>query len=367
MKIKLRYGVDPDPGPHAFYWPDSPSKRKELLSVKRNHPATFESVYQCRPGKREGSIFLESDFVEYLPPSNLSAGISDPEVRNFCSRFHAIICSWDTAIEATHESDHTVGLAAGLLPCEEYHRGEDPAIYGPCEPHLDVYLLDLVRKKVQWGDLVSEFRSFNRKWTPQLHVVEKKASGIQLYQAMSSIGISIEGEPANTSKYTRAVSGTEAGSTQGWFRQWRVRTPRGAPWAEAYKVEMKDFTGDDDSEDDQVDATVHLTNYAIRSGGQIALMSSDWRPENVDKIISDQESLPDPSLAYVPPRAELLSWLQMAPEFSADPFAEHCVACLNNINGYCRVQKRRVIDLDQCEHFFARAGASDEDVRAAMA
>jgi predicted phage terminase large subunit-like protein len=353
-RLRVYYGQDPEPGPSGFYWPGSPAKRRELMSVKRNHPSSYESIYQCRPGQREGSIFLEDDFVYYRPPSNLSAGVSDPEVAAFCSKFHTIIAGWDTAMEAKHDSDFTVGIAAGLLPCSEYHRGEDLAIYGECEPHLDVYLLDLVRKKLQWGDLASEFRAFHRKWRPARHVVEKKASGIQLYQSMPAIGIDVEGVPANQSKRARAVSGTEAGSTQGWFRQHRVWLPDQVPWLSSYKTEMKDFTGDEDASDDQVDATVHLVNHAISFGGAMGLMSSEWEPDKVDSIIEDQVRQPEVRGTYIPARAELLSWIQFAPDFSDNPFSMCCAMCTNNQDGFCSVQKRNVASLDFCEHFHSK-------------
>lgn len=357
MKFRIIYGVDPDPGPHGFYWPTSPSKRREIMSVRRNHPAVFESVYQCRPGRREGVIFIEEDFRYYQPPKNLALGISDPEVAKFCAQFYAIAAGWDTAMEAESDSNHTVGMIAGLLPCSQYHRGEDSLIYGECEPHLDVYMLDRTRKKLRFGDLVAEFRSMHQKWNPNPHVVEKKGSGIQLYQSMPAVGIHVEGVSSNESKRARAINGVEAGSTQGWFKQWRVHLPHGAEWVPDYKTEMKDFTGEGDSDDDQVDATVHLTNYAIQTGTSMALTSSDWQPENVDEIMDRQESLPEITSAYVStPRFELLSWIQLAPEYASDPFADTCHKCGTQMidgqpTGYCRRWQRSVVALDTCEHF----------------
>lgn len=350
-KIKIPYGVDPDPIGGGFYAPTWPAKRKELLSVKRNHPASYESVYQCRPGRRTGAIFVEDDFQYFTGPKRLSEGISDPETAEFVSKFHSLVIGWDTAMEARSDSDHTVGVVGGFLPCAKYHRGEDPLIYGECEPHLDVYLLDLVRKKLQFGDLVAEFRAMHRKWVPLRHVVEKKGSGIQLYQSLPQIGIEVEGVAANESKRTRAIAGTEAGSTQGWFRQWRVYVPHGAAWVPEWKRELKDFTGEDDSEDDQVDGTVHLVNYAIQIGTSMAMISSDWAPDTVDQILDDQANLPEPSLSYLPPRAELLTWIQLAPEMSGDPMTEICGGCLHYQFGFCDFWRRQVVALDTCEHF----------------
>lgn len=351
MKLRVPFGVDPDPVGGGFYWPGSQSKRSELLSVKRNRPAVYESVYQCRPGRREGAIFVESDIVYYEPPKRLAMGITDPEVAAFCAKFFAIVIGWDTALEATNEADHTVGIVGGLLPCDKYHRGEDPMIFGPCEPHLDLFLLDLVRKKLQFGDLVAEFRAMHQKWSPLRHVVEKKGSGTQIYQSLPQIGIDVEGVSANESKRVRAISGSEAGSTQGWFRQWRVRLPLKAEWVPAYKVELKDFTGDDDSSDDQVDATVHLTNHTIELGGSMAMMSSDWTPELVDNNLAEQAALPEVSASYLPARAEALSWIQMAPEHAGNPFSDICGMCAHNHHDFCAKHRRKVVAFDSCELF----------------
>jgi predicted phage terminase large subunit-like protein len=350
IKLRVKYGHDPDPVGGAFYWPSSPAKRKELLSVKRNHPAAYESVYQCRPGQREGSIFLEEDFSYYVSPKRLELGVSEPEVQAFLQRFHSIVIAWDTAFESTADSDHTVGIAAGLMPCDKYHRGEDSVTFGPCEPHLDVYLLDLIRDKLDWGGLVSSFRQFNRKWAPLVNLVEKRGTGISLYQSMPAVGITVEGVQSNESKRARAVAGNEAGSVQGWFRQHRVLIPKEVSWALRYKTELKDFTGEDDADDDQVDASVHLVNYAIQQGGSFALISSDWTPERVDEIIKDQEEFQESRVAFMG-RVEMLNFIQLAPSMSENPFYGTCSMCVSNVGGYCKVQRRLVVSLDSCGQF----------------
>lgn len=357
IRLRLEYGKDPDAvitaKSGAFYWPSSQSKRKELLSVKRNNPSVYESVYQCRPGQRQGSIFLESDFAYYQQPAGLNMGVANPEVSAWLQQFHMIVAAWDTAFEATSEADHTVGIMAGLLSCEKYHNGEDPVIYGPCEPHLDVYLLDLLREKLDWGNLVARFRSFNRKWNPVVNVVEKRGTGISLYQSMPAVGIAVEGVQVTEGKRARAVDGTEAGSVQGWYRQHRVRLPLDAEWTEAYRTEMKDFTGQDDSADDQVDTSVHLINYAIQIGTGIALMPSGWSPEGVDAEFKAADEYPDFSGTTVGQlrRAEMLAWITMAPSVHEDPFYYTCTNCSHNLSGYCEVQKRRVASLDSCGEF----------------
>ncbi len=352
MKLKLPYGSDTDGHGNAFFWPGSPTKRAELLSVKRNHPAAYESVYQCRPGQRQGSIFLASDFSYYLPPPKLELGVAQSAISEFLSRFQMIVAAYDTAYENTRDSDPTVGIAAGLLYCDKYHRGEDPLIIGECDPHFDVYILDLFREFISWGDLITAIRKFHHKWYPQVHVVEKRASGISAYQTLPSMGITVEGVPSVESKLARAISGTEAGSVQGWFRQHRVRLPLGSvsPWVEPLIREMKDFTGDDDSQDDQVDAIVHLVNYAIQNGSGMAMLPSSWAPELVDAMLEEQASRPTIEPAFASQRA-ILEYIHMLPAYSNDPFYGTCGRCTRQTNNFCDYQRRMVSALDGCDNF----------------
>lgn len=354
---KIHYGHDPEAdkyGNRAFYWPQFDQKRRELYSVRRNRPDVYESTYQCRPGQRVGSIFLESDFVYYNPPPGLALGVLDPDVRKFLSQFQIIVAGWDTAFEASTEANYTVGIVAGLLPCESYHRDEDPIVMGNCEPHHDVYILDIMRAKLTWGDLPKQFRSFHQRWRVHTHVVEKRGAGISLYQSMPTIGIHVEGVDVKEGKRNRAILGVEAGSTQGWFRQHRVYLPYNAEWLVGFKTEMKDFTGDRSGEDDQVDAIVHLVNYAIRTGSAVFMLPSEWKPETVDTIM---EVVPEdtiiPRTLQQTHTVDILNWLITSQVFSDNPYDETCGYCANNQSGFCSIQQRRVAIFDSCIEFAA--------------
>jgi len=355
---KLYYGEDPlakSIDSNAFFWPESDQKRRELYSVKRNHPDVYESVYQCRPGQRIGSIFLDSDFTYYMPPVGLSLGIVDPEARTFLQQFQVIVAAWDTAFEANSEASYTVGIVAGLLPCTSFHRGEDPQVLGECEPHLDVYILDILRQKLSWGDLPREFRRIHRRWGVNIHVVEKRGAGISLYQSMPTIGIRVEGVDVKESKRARAIEGVEAGSAQGWFRQHRVYLPFGAEWVDLFKTELKDFVGDNSGRDDQVDAAVHLINYAIQIGSNVFLLPSDWTPENVDNVMEVvPENLAEQQTIQAEMSSGLISFISVAPSFHEQFYDETCGFCNNNINGFCKIQKRSVAIFDSCFEFALR-------------
>ena len=336
-QFRVHYGADR----FGFYWPESEQKRAEWLSVKRNRPSEAQSVYQCRPGEREGTIFLAADFAYYTAPSDLECGIESPGVKAFVAGGHMVAVGWDTAFEATSSADHTAGLAALFVPCSRYHRGEDPAAFGECEPHFDVLFLDMVHERLAWADLVPKFRLMHRKWEPYVHVVEKRGTGISLYQTMRLSGINIVGETPTESKRARAIQGVGAGSVQGWFRQHRVRFPvvDGMPpaWVRRAKTQLEDFTGAKDASDDIVDAVVHLVTYAIRQGAGAAILP------DAAEIAYAETSMLAPS---DDPRLQFLTWLGAAPSFSEDPYEHTCARCSNWVNGFCRVYKRMTISMD---------------------
>lgn len=361
---KFRYYYGKDPTGTGFYWPNSEQKRNECLSVKRLRPAEFQSVYQCNPGEREGGIFLTSDFAYYEPPLGLAEGIQHPNVREFCSRFHAIVQSWDTAFEATSTADPSVCLTAGLLPCSSYHRGESVMKLGECEPHFDVYLLDLFRERLEWGDLTDAFRAQRIKWQPDMTVVEKRSSGVGLFQVANAAGANIKGVTAQEGKRARVVMGTAAGSVQGWFRLHRVRQPMGMPWVKSYQTELKDFTGDKTGKDDQVDATSHLVAHAIELGADVPILPSDWRPENVDAMMAlpkQPMSFIDQLQAQPSAPAEFLTFIgQAGAAAQHDPFGEICQDCRHYHLGFCNKHQRQVIAFDWCEHFGRPRGRAAE-------
>lgn len=361
IRTKYFYGEDPEarsltPGrPHAFFWPSSPTKRREMMTVKRNAPDVFQSTYQCRPGSRIGSIFVDDDFAYYEQPKNLALGVQDPEVRAIIEKAHMAVIGWDTAFEATAAANHTVAIVALLIPCDKYHRGELPDLYGECDQHMDVVVLDVMREKLQWGDLVARFRLLHRKWMPTVHVIEKRANGINLYHSMQGIGINVEGVDAQESKRARAVEGTKAGSVQGWFRQHRVQFPLYAPWLEAFERELKDFTGDKGGTDDQVDALVHVVNYAIRLSQEMFLLPTEWqREENVDSLmgIRDGNPLDVPTITeYQSNTIDMLNFIITAPSIGDNPADGFCISCHNQKKLFCKIQNRQVAALDSCYEY----------------
>lgn len=342
---KVHYGLSDSKVKVGFFWQESDQKYKDWVTVKRNRPVDAQTIYQCSPGSREGTIFLEEHFSYYNAPRHLALGVSHPEVRAFLSKGEQTACGWDTAYEATATSDYTAGVPALLMACSKYHRGEDPSVFGPCEPHFDVLLLDLAYKKVDWAGLIPLFKEFNGKWEPYIHVVEKKMSGIGLYQTMGLLGINIIGETPTESKRARAIQGVGAGSVQGWFSQGRVLFPllgeTGEPpaWVRTAKTQMKDFTGAKDAKDDIVDAVVHLITYAIRLGSTAGLLPSDSEIQRVEmESVNDQLN--------TDPRAQFVSFLGDIDSFVENPFEHTCSQCDHLTGSLCTKFNRKMIAFD---------------------
>lgn len=347
-KLKLFYGTDSQ----GFYWPGSAQKRKEILGVKRNQPATFESVYQGRPGKRIGRIFLADDFHYYDPPATLSLGITDTAVRVLCSRGTIFQC-WDTAFSTSDQSAWSVCTTALFIPCNDYHCNEPFDIFGPCESHLDVYLLDVFREKLDWGGLLGAAKTQNHKWHPELVLIENRASGISLIQTLPASNVPILGvNTGNAGKGERAINAIgqkDAASVQGWYRQHRVRHPHGAAWLPDFEAEMKDFTGVDDGSSDQVDSNVHLITHAIRTSATSTILPTGYGAPRTQSLGGGIEL--DTTLNPLDPREALMIAFAQIEENIFDPYEGTCGRCDNCDEGYCKVQGRRVVSMDSCEYF----------------
>lgn len=284
--MKAVYGTDPKA--QGFFWIESEQKRTEAWTVRRGSPADFEAVYQGRPGQRAGVIFLEDDLrAHYKPPLGLILGPTQPAVAAFLANGHMRLQSWDTAFSTTSQSAYTVCVTAMLIACNEYHCGESAEDQGPCDSHFDVYILDVFRKRMDFAELIPAIRIQANTWRPQEIVIEKKASGIDAIASLASSGLPIVPVTPRDSKKARALNTVgikSAGSVQGWFRQHRVLTPNPdqenggffIPWFENWKSELRDFSGDDDTSSDQVDATVHLVTRAIILSSGAVILPSGW-------------------------------------------------------------------------------------------
>jgi predicted phage terminase large subunit-like protein len=351
VKYKAYYGVDHTG--KGFYWPGSKSKRSEFESIKRATPALAEAVYQCNPNVRENPVFEDADFITFrdVSPADAALGIHSPAVRGFIERTQGtVIQVWDTAAGKSSDSAYSVCVTGILVPSDQWWRGEDEKVVGQCERHNRVYVVDVLREKLDFGELSNAFRKQNGLWQPQLVLVENRSSGIQLLQSFISSGIPIRGVTAKDGKMDRAVDavGGSHASVQGWFRQHRVVLLDGAAWGKAYTTEFLEFSGTRAGRKDQVDATVYLIAHAIEAGvGMARLPSSDaLAAASPDEI---EEGRPVNVLEEI---AKLGSDLSEHPLYNACGTCEmwhgHGKPGQPGVRNWCGLHKRAAIPFDSC-------------------
>lgn len=109
----------------------------------------FNSLYQQRPVANENQI-IKSSWIKYyhnLPNSYMSGQ------------------SWDTAFEENSENDYSVGITGYL--CDD-----------------GIYIHDVVRRKMEFPELVRSTIDFYNQYRTRLVFVEDKGSGISLKQTI---------------------------------------------------------------------------------------------------------------------------------------------------------------------------------------
>lgn len=344
LHTKYVYGFDPSGA--GFFCPELEQKKLDYFALKMVKPAIAEAIYQCRPGARVGSVFVQDDFRYFDAPIYLEQGIANPAVKAWVeSKGMMVAQGWDTAMSAQSTADNSACVTIGMVPCSKFHRENQAVILKECDEHYDVYILHVYRGKLDIGDLALKVREMALLWNPQKILIEKKASGSSVMQALSNYGLPIEGVIPEENKLQRAINGgAGAGSTQGWFRSGRVLFPcmPGLPnngeecflWLASFVREIKDFTGEKGGVDDQVDAMVHVVNYAIREGTSGVQFPTGWQsPEEADQQMRKPTMRDAIQMGGQMALAALDPNLMADNGFLYDPGDETCGKCKNYRRG----------------------------------
>lgn len=149
-----------------------------------------------------------------------------------------IIQSWDTASKAKELNDPSV--------CTTW-----------LDLHKNFYLLDVHREWLEYPGLKRAAKSLALNYSPDLILIEDKASGIALIQDLNNdtdFHYNIKAIEPDNDKITRMSTASliiEAG---------RVFLPEAAPWLPKYEKEIAEFP--EVENDDQVDSTSQLLNWA---------------------------------------------------------------------------------------------------------
>ena len=206
-------------------WPERyPLKVLESIRSSIGSRA-FESLYQGNPTIAEGQI-IKREWWRYF--------LERP-------RFARTLHSWDTAFKAKELNDYSV--------C---------TIWG--EAQNGYYLLDVWRAKVEFPELERAAVALYERDRPDLVIVEDKASGQSLVQALQrNTRIPVLPVKVDRDKVARANSVTPL------IESGRVLLPESAPWLFDYIEELSAFPNA--AHDDQVDSTTQALAY-LRGPGE---------------------------------------------------------------------------------------------------
>jgi hypothetical protein len=347
----------------GFYWPGSKSKRKEYFTIERRQPRIAAVNYRGDMSGGGNSVFDKTDFPHYLPPQGLSFGIAHTEVRRWADSMKGDIeDAWDTAHGQVQSESKTANLTGLMVPCQQWHRGEDTSLLGACDFHFDVYLLDIYVGDPNFGELVSKFRERHGLWHPRRMNVEEKQSGISLLSVMKNAGLPVHAIKVVEGKLERAVNsvlmdelpvGGGAASVQGWAKMGRIWVPDGAAWVDDFLEKVCEFKGGSRASD-EFDALVHLVTRAIlrsRKRGMIGRMNA---------ATGAAEATDDPR------RQALDGFGQLARQVSApvengiyDPYSNFCGAPCHWFGivanaEHCKLHSRRTTTFDGCSNWVTK-------------
>lgn len=199
---------------HAARWPID-----ALLEKKKEEPYVFAAQWQQDPVSRVGAFVQAKWFGQY----------DEPPVTGTVTQ------SWDTANKTTVRSDWSVGITA------RYYMNR-------------WYILDVFRKRVEFGELMSSLCAACREHRVDRLLIEDASSGQALihqirYDAPDGVVYPIPITPTadKIARFEAIASRIENGS---------VVLPRTAPWLADFVAELVRFPGG--SHDDQADALAQL-------------------------------------------------------------------------------------------------------------
>jgi predicted phage terminase large subunit-like protein len=198
----------------------------------------FAAQYQQEPVIEDGNLIKWSWFRFYDDPPQRMAG-------------DKIIISWDTALSEKELASYSVAVVAQV-------RGET------------VYVLDVIRKRLEYPELRREAIVLHQKWRRACDVysllIENKGSGMGLIQDLKREhihAIAVDPKGDKIMRMNNQTGRIEAGS---------VLLPRSAPWLDDFRRELCAFPGG--RHNDQVDAFSQMLNRAFEPRRQITMVAA---------------------------------------------------------------------------------------------
>lgn len=208
--------------------------------------AGFEAQYQQDPVPAGGNL-IKAEWLNYVGQDD------QPD------EFDLIVQSWDTASTLSEAASYSVGTTWGVI-------------------ERKVYLLDVFRARCEYPTLVREVMNLASYWRPDIVLVEKASSGLQLLQALKhDARVHAIAVPVRESKEVRMEVNTPM------LESGRVLLPREATWLDVYVRELIGFPASTYS--DQVDSTSQALGYiSSKLRGRTALKKPrEFRRRNIKR------------------------------------------------------------------------------------
>jgi len=177
-----------------------------------------------------------------------------------------VIMALDAAAEKTNRADYTAILTFGVFSDDELTDGN---------PHI--ILLNAINVRVEFPELKDLAIQEWKEWEPDAFIVEKKSSGIPLYQELRRMGIPVQEFTPNRGTGDKIA---RLNAVADIIRSGMVWYPEGRRWAEEVIEQSVAFPYG--THDDLVDClSMALSRY--RQGGFITLPSDYRDPEYLNR------------------------------------------------------------------------------------
>lgn len=209
---------------------------KKLKQIKaRNDDYWWEALYQGNPVPMRGNIIDVTGFRRTWKPG-------DEVQRN---AFDMVVISNDTAIKDTELADYSVFGVWGIKS-DGY------------------YLLDVLRDKLTYPQLVETAKGLNKIWRPEFFLIEDKGSGSSLIQDLrQDLNVNVwPMDPGSESKTLRMTAETPI------IKAGMVVLPEDASWKKDFLLECRTFpTG----KKDQVDMLSQFLKFMRQNSSGIQM------------------------------------------------------------------------------------------------
>lgn len=200
----------------------------------------FEAQYQQNPTPLEGDYLRWEDvqFYDEAPDR---------------SRLQKVVHSWDVASSSAPGADYSVGTVWG-------HDGQS------------WLLLNLIRQRMVYADLLARVRAERNKWRADLILVENSSVGPVLLDDLAR-DMRCLSDPAHHAPWCdRRAINVDMPKPERFFASVErlysgmAKLPRQAPWLDDLRRELMTFPAA--RHDDQVDSLSQFLNWAVGQGGR---------------------------------------------------------------------------------------------------